>query len=544
MRPTAYFSAEIGFSTDIPTYSGGLGVLAGDHLKAAADLELPMVGVTLSYREGYFRQHVGADGWQTESYPAFIPEPLLERLPQQVEIKLNGRQVRLAIWRAWVIGHTGYRLPVLLLDTDLPENAPEDRNITHRLYGGGGEHRLLQEAVLGFGGVEAIRLLHPEARAFHLNEGHSAFAPLALVRAGMPAHEVRSQCHFTTHTPVAAGHDVFPYDVAERVLGNLLPSNIRELASPQGLSMSALALSLCGTANAVSALHGEVARKMFPSASIDHITNGVHHLTWVSEPMARLFDREIPGWRADPRTLGRAAQLSPEAVNDAHQQAKLKLLTYANSHTNRGYAPGLLTIGFARRAAAYKRATLLFRDPERLAKISAGRVQFIFAGKAHPHDDPGHRVIQSVIEAGNKLGDRLRFGFLVNYTMWTGALLTAGVDVWLNTPLRPHEACGTSGMKAALNGVPSASILDGWWAEAAVHGANGWVIGTAEQADDAADAESLYRLLEEEIIPTYYDNRARWTAVMQQAIITGSRFTAARMVHEYRERYYDASKRD
>ncbi len=542
MDTTAYLSAEIGFSHHIPTYSGGLGVLAGDHLKAAADAGLPLVGVTLLYRQGYFRQHVGADGWQTESHPSFVPTPLVEKLEDQVEIHLYERRVHIAIWRTDIVGYTGAKVPVLLLDTDCVTNAPEDRGITHRLYGGDLELRLLQEAVLGFGGVKALAAVFPNVKRYHLNEGHTAFAPLARVRAGVPAADVRSTCHFTTHTPVPAGHDVFPYDMAERALGGQLPTNVRELAGPDALSMSHLALSLSGTANGVSKLHGEVARAMFPSHDVGSVTNGVHHLTWVCDPMAALFDRELPGWRGNPLVLRRAPSISTDALLDAHARRKRELLTYANSYTGLGYAEGVLTVGFARRAAAYKRASLLFRDIDRLVRIAGGKVQFLFAGKAHPRDEAGHRIIQSIVRAAAALGDRVRVGYLVNYTMWTGALMTSGVDVWLNTPKRPHEASGTSGMKAALNGVPSASILDGWWAEAAVDNDNGWVIGTPKDADDEEDAESLYNTLEKRIIPTYYENRDKWAGIMKQAIVTGTQFTAARMVAEYAERYYHAGK--
>jgi glycogen phosphorylase len=538
MQATAYFSAEIGFSTSIPTYSGGLGVLAGDHLKAAADAGLPLVGVTLLYRQGYFRQHVGADGWQTESYPSFVPEPLLEPLAPRVELRLYGRRVHVALYRTHIVGNTGHKVPVIFLDTDLGDNAPEDRGVTARLYGGDQELRLMQEAVLGFGGSAAVSVLYPKATRYHLNEGHTAFAPLALLNSGRPLDEVRRSCHFTTHTPVPAGHDVFPYDMAERCLGNQLPENIRELAGQHALSMSELALSLAQTANGVSELHGHVAREMFPKHDIGHVTNGVHHLTWVSDPMAQLYDRELPGWRADSFVLRRATELPDEMVLAAHAQRKRELMVYANSQTGRGYADRLLTIGFARRAAAYKRASLLLRDVDRLARICGGRVQFLFAGKAHPRDEAGHRIIQAVYQASQNLGSRVRIGFIINYDMWTGALLTSGVDVWLNTPQRPHEASGTSGMKAALNAVPNASVSDGWWAEAAQDGENGWVIGKADRNEDEADAEALYRLLEEQIIPTYYDDKKRWASIMKNAVATGARFTAQRMIYEYKERYY------
>ncbi len=513
-------------------------MLAGDHLKAAADQELPMVGVTLLYRHGYFRQHVGADGWQTESYPSFVPEPLLTRLERPVEITLYGRRVRVAVWRAQIVGYTGFKLPLLLLDADVADNAPEDRTITHRLYGGDQELRLLQEAVLGFAGVEAVRIYHPEARSFHLNEGHTAFVGLALLKSGMPLDQVRACCHFTTHTPVAAGHDVFTHDMVQRALGSLVPAGGLELGGKPTLSMTELALNVSRSANGVSALHGKVAQAMFPAHKLGNITNGVHHLTWVSEPLAELYDRELKGWRADPRVLGRAGELGEPALLDAHARAKARLLTYANSQTGRGFAPGLLTLGFARRAAGYKRASLIFRDADRLARIAQGRLQILFAGKAHPKDEAGHRIIQAVVDSARALGDRVRVGFLVNYTMWTGALMTAGCDAWLNTPLRPHEASGTSGMKAALNGVPSLSILDGWWAEAAAPDQNGWVIGGTEASSDEADSEALYRVLEEKVLPTYYERQRAWVEVMRQAIVTSSRFTATRMVREYVDKYY------
>ncbi|MCK5688949.1 alpha-glucan family phosphorylase, partial [Myxococcota bacterium] len=332
MKPRLYFSAEIGFSSDIPTYSGGLGVLAGDHLKAAADKCIPMVGITLLYRQGYFRQHLGADGWQTESYPEFMPEPLLKSVGETVSITLRGREVKVALWRTDIVGHTGGRIPIILLDSDVEGNHEDDRKICQRLYGGGTEDRLLQEAILGFAGVEAAQRLYPDYQKLHLNEGHTAFAPLALLNKGEDLDVVRANCHFTTHTPVPAGHDVFPWEMAEPVLGSLLPDNIRSLASEAQLSMSELALSLSSGANGVSELHGQVAREMFPGRDIGHVTNGVHHLTWVSDPMAAFFDRELTGWRTDAKVLRRATEISSEGLVDAHKQAKKQLLSYANAH--------------------------------------------------------------------------------------------------------------------------------------------------------------------------------------------------------------------
>ena len=538
MPQIAYFSAEIGFSSSIPTYSGGLGVLAGDHLKAAADANMPLVGITLLYRHGYFRQHVGHDGWQTESYPIFNPQPALEKLSNIVEVTLQGRKIKIAIWRTHLTGYTGHKVPILFLDADVPGNAANDRALTHSLYGGDTEHRLWQEAVLGFAGTLAVHDVYSDIKSYHLNEGHCSFVPLALLKSGFDTDHVRKRTHFTTHTPVPAGHDVFPYHMAERVLGDLLPPQIRTYAGQEALSMSELALNLCGSANGVSELHGHVSRDMFPDKTIGYVTNGVHHLTWVSPHMAALFDRDLPGWRHDPSILVRARDLQPDAVAAARAACKKALLDYANSECNLGYAEDILTIGFARRAASYKRATLLFRDPARLTRICAGKVQFVFAGKAHPRDDAGHRLIQGIVQAGQQLGEQLRIGYINNYNMLSGALITAGVDVWLNTPLRPHEASGTSGMKAALNGVPSASIADGWWAEGAQDGSNGWIIGDSAHPNDEADADSLYNVLEQHIIPTYYQNQARWRTIVQEAISTGTQFTAARMVHDYRTQYY------
>lgn len=540
MRPTAYISAEIGFATDVPTYSGGLGVLAGDHLKSAADLSLPLVGVTLLYREGYFVQRLDAHGHQSASYPRFHPENLMERTGQVVSIKLGGRTVELDVWRAEITGRSGHVVPVLLLDADVESNHPDDRSLTHRLYGGDHTTRLRQETALGFGGAAAVRALYPHIEAYHLNEGHCAFLPLALLRDGMSVQEVRRRCHFTTHTPVPAGHDHFPYDLAYQQIGDYLENlspGIEELAGTDDLSMSHLALALCGTANGVSELHGQVSRQMFPNHDIGHITNGVHHLSWISEPIAALYDEAIPGWREEPRRLSEGASTLPaDDLWRAHTARKRQLLEYVNGETQLGFGSQLLTIGFARRAAAYKRAALLFSDPERLAAICQGKVQFVFAGKAHPRDTAGQEVIETVFRKAHQLHDRLRICYLENYNMWTGALITSGVDVWLNNPRRPREASGTSGMKAVLNGVPNLSIADGWWAEGARDNVNGWVIGGTE-ADDAKDAEDLYQTLEQRVLPAWED-RARWTEMMRAAIATGADFTAERMVLDYKQRYY------
>jgi starch phosphorylase len=537
MPHTAYFSAEIGFSSNIPSYSGGLGILAGDHLKAAADAHIPLVGVTLLYQQGYFRQHLTPEGWQQESYPTFLAKPLLTLLPHTVSITLQGEKLDVAIWHTTLKGVHGYEVPVLFLDTHLPQNTPEQQTITQRLYGGDHHTRILQEAVLGFAGLRAVRTLFPQIHHFHLNEGHTAFVPLALLHEGWSPEQVKQACHFTTHTPVPAGHDVFDYGLAQHVLGNALPENISTWAGPHGLSMTHLALHLSRSCNAVSELHGRVTRDMFPHHTIQHITNGVHHLTWTSEPMAALFDKNLPTWRTEPHTLKHALQLPPQELLHARSQAKQALITYVNAETGAGFSPNILTLGFARRAATYKRATLLFRDIERLLHIGTHTLQCVFAGKAHPRDTDGHHLIQDIVRFSQTLGDKIRIAFIPNYNMWLGALITSGVDVWLNTPLRPHEASGTSGMKAALNGVPSLSIADGWWAEAAHHDINGWVVGNPHTCNDDADAHALYNILEHHVIPTYYQNQEKWVGIMKQAIRTSAHFTAARMVQEYHTLY-------
>lgn len=541
MAHTAYFSAEIGFSQDVPTYAGGLGVVAGDHLKAAADADLPLVGVTLLYRQGYFRQHIGPDGWQTESYPSFNPVPLLERLPLVCQLKLRGRSLQVAVWRTVITGYTGKTVPILLLDTDVADNAPDDRAITHRLYGGTHETRLLQEAVLGFAGLQAVQALYPHVTRYHLNEAHTALVALALLWQHNDVEAVKGCCHFTTHTAAPTGFDTFPYALAQEVLGPLLPANIRTLSGGAQMCMGQLALSLCGSVNGVSSLHAKTLRNAFPGRTLGHVTHGVHHLTWVSAPMAALFDRDLPGWRSDPQVLARADTLAAAGLWDAHGQNKAQLLRFINADSSQGFADDWLTIGCASTVTAFRRPALLFRDLTRLKNICGGRVQFVFAGKAHPRDDAGHRAIQTIHEAANALSNDVRVVYIMNHSMWTGARITAGVDVWLNTPLRPHEASGTSGMKAALNGVPSASINDGWWHEGARDGDNGWTVGSPDVADDDADAESLYQTLETRIIPTFYNNRKKWAAMMQQAVVTAADFTAARMVQTYQRRYYNRS---
>jgi len=537
----AYFSAEIGFTPNVPTYSGGLGILAGDHIKAAADNRLPLCGITLLYKEGYLKQKLDPDGNQTEDYPRFHPQPILRPVDVDVSIKLRGRIVNILVWVFYLEGVSGHTVPIYFLDTDHPENDEKDKSITFRLYSGGKEHRILQEAILGFGGCAMLDALgYQNIETYHMNEGHAAFVTLALRnKFDNDAEKVKQHCVFTTHTPVSAGHDKFKTEMTRKVLGDLIPANLDCSIINGELNMSLLALNFSRTANGVSKLHGEISQKMFPSFNICSITNGVHHTTWAALATRETYDKYIPGWRENTDLLRNADAIPDDELWHMHYENKRRLLDYANAHMHVGYERSRLMLGFARRAAGYKRAMLLFKDPDRLSRISDGRLEIVFAGKAHPRDQLGKEIIRNVIQEANKLFGSVLITYLENYNMWLGRLITSGVDVWLNTPLRPNEASGTSGMKAAMNGVPNCSILDGWWAEGCRNDVNGWAIGgTEDTGDDDADADSLYTTLEHKIIPTYYDQRDKWISMMRESIITSADFTAQRMVNDYRKYAY------
>ena len=563
----AYFSMEIALEPGMPTYSGGLGVLAGDTIRSAADLKLPMLAVTLLHRQGYFRQRLDPTGWQTEEAVGWDVRKFCQELPARVSVGIEGRTVHLRAWCYTVNGIGGHGVPVLLLDADLPENSPWDRALTHHLYGGNFHYRLCQEIILGIGGVRMLRALgYHEVRRFHMNEGHAALLGLELLderarwfkRAAFNEEDVqavRAQCVFTTHTPVPAGHDKFPLDHVARVLGRSDVFTMRDVfCCDDKLNMTYLALNLSHYVNGVAKKHGEVARQMLtprdarPHYQIDHITNGVHLATWASASFAELFDRHIPGWREDNARLRAAANIPKEALWQAHQLAKTRAIEEINRRTNANFDLATLTIGFARRATAYKRADLLLTEPSRLKEIAAraGRLQIVYGGKAHPGDDEGKRVIQHIAQARDSLGPDVRLVYLENYDWELGRLLTSGVDVWLNTPLPPLEASGTSGMKAALNGVPSLSVLDGWWIEGCVEGVTGWAIdGAAGGKEPAAenrtpqDAAWLYRQLEHVVVPLYYGNRDGFIEVMRQAIArNAAHFNTQRMIQEYVAKAY------
>ena len=546
---------EIAINPAMPTYSGGLGMLAGDTLRSAADLSVPLVAFTLAHRKGYFQQHLSQDGDQTEDVQPWNPEDFCKEEAARVTVSIENRVVTVRAWRYNLVGCTGHIVPIYLLDTDLEGNSGWDRGLTDHLYGGDSNYRLQQEIVLGMGGVRMAHALGLDINVYHMNEGHAALLTQALlerVQGGGPLGEVtdsdvaqvRRKCVFTTHTPVPAGHDRFSLEQSYRILGGDRTARLeRQGCVHDGLlNMTLIALRFSRYANGVAMQHGKVSRDMFPEFPIDSITNGVHAPTWVSEPVQQLLDARIPSWRRDNLYLRNAIDLPEVEMQAAHAKAKDSLFAEVAARTGLVLNPKVLTLGFARRAATYKRANLLFTDPERLVKIAtaAGGLQILYAGKAHPQDDPGKALIHNVIETAHKLSnDLLRIVYLENYAWDLGALLTAGVDVWVNTPRRPYEASGTSGMKAALNGVPSLSILDGWWIEGCIEGVTGWAI--EDGANDAEEATSLYQKLESAVVPLYGDP-TKWTRLMRNTLaFNGSYFNTNRMVKQYtRNAYYPA----
>ena len=552
-RKIAYFSMEIGLDAVMPTYSGGLGILAGDTIRAAADLKVPMVAVTLLYRKGYFYQRLDGQGRQSEEAVDWVVDDFLQEMPPRISVSIEGRDVHLRAWKYSVASPAGYEVPVYFLDADLPENAEWDRRLTDQLYGGDQYYRLCQETILGIGGVRMLRALGYKAiERFHMNEGHASLLTLELLdeqlaRANRTAitpddiEAVRRMCVFTTHTPVAAGHDQFPLDLAARILGPREALNLSGVfAWDHTLNMTYLALNLSHFVNGVAKRHGEVSQHMFSSYVIDSITNGVHAATWTSPAFQVLFDKYIPGWRDDTFSLRYALSIPRNEIWQAHIYAKQQLLRYVNRQSNIGMDADVFTIGLARRITPYKRPDLLFADLERLRKIHAeiGPIQVVYAGKAHPQDQAGKDLIAHVVDAMQSLKGTVRTVFLPNYDMELGKMITAGVDVWLNTPQPPLEASGTSGMKAAFNGVPSLSILDGWWIEGCIEGVTGWAIGSdhkvVESADRAVDARYLYDKLQYIILPMYYKDRDRFCTVMSHAIaLNGSFFNTQRMVQQY-----------
>jgi glycogen phosphorylase len=550
----AYFSMEIAIAPEMPTYSGGLGVLAGDTLRSAADLGLPLAAFTLIHRKGYFHQHLDVNGVQSEEVQPWNPADFCTEETARVNVSIENRAVTLRAWRYDLEGKYGHVVPIYLLDTDLDGNSGWDRGLTDHLYGGDTNYRLQQEIVLGMGGARMAHALGFQVNVYHMNEGHAALLTLALLERELgggamgPATEsdveqVRRRCVFTTHTPVPAGHDRFSTEQSIRILGADRTARLeRQGCFRDGLlNMTHLALHFSRYANGVALRHGKVSREMFPEFAIGSITNGVHMTTWMSRHFQQMLDEHVPDWRRDHLYLRNAIELPESVILAAHARAKDELLAEVASRTGVVLNPRVLTLGFARRAATYKRAGLMFTRPERLQEIAAraGGLQILYAGKAHPQDEPGKALVRGVVQDAARLSnDTLRVVYLENYAWDLGALLTAGVDVWVNNPRRPYEASGTSGMKAALNGVPSLSILDGWWIEGCIEGVTGWAID--DGASDEDEAAAFYRKLESAVVPLYGAAPEEWARLMRTTLaFNGSFFNTHRMVRQYaRNAYY------
>jgi starch phosphorylase len=553
----AYFSMEIAIAPDMPTYSGGLGVLAGDTMRSAADLGLGLCAVTLLHRKGYFQQHLDTQGIQTAEDQPWPLEKFLVLEDAVVEVTIDDRPVMVRAWRYDLEGVTGHTIPIYLLDTDLPQNDTRDRMLTDHLYGGDTDYRLRQEAVLGIGGVRILAALNYDVNVYHMNEGHAALLTVGLMELQLDGdmsrtiedrdtQAVRNRCVFTTHTPVPAGHDRFTMDQTYRILGPEVANLLERMGGCHDgmLNMTYVALASSRFVNGVAMQHGKISREMFPDYSIDAITNGVHAATWTASPMQALFDRDVPRWRKDNFQFRYVIDIPLREIEKAHAQSKRILFDEVEKRTGITLRSNVFTIGFARRVATYKRADLLLSDPERLVHCAEKfrGMQILFSGKAHPHDEPGQRLIRQIFEVAAKLeSDALKIVYLENYEWKLASMLTAGVDLWLNTPRRPFEASGTSGMKAALNGVPSLSVLDGWWVEGWIEGVTGWAIPDSDNQD--LEVASLYDRLESTILPLYYGDPERWRAVMRSTIaLNGSFFNTHRMLQEYISNAYYPDK--
>jgi len=549
----AYFSMEIALFKEIPTYSGGLGVLAGDTVRSAADLSLPFVAVTLIHRRGYFRQELTPEGNQIEHPVIWDVERLLTPLPHKVKVTIEGREVTIGAWVYIWQSVTGGKVPVIFLDTDLPENTESDRTITHYLYGGDKRYRLKQEVVLGIGGVKMLKALEFSVRKYHINEGHAALLALELFKDRISCqkeekaclHEVRNLCVFTTHTPVEAGHDRFPYQMVREVLGEPLPfALLQKLGGESELNMTLLALNLSGYVNGVAKRHSEVSRNMFPGYVIHSITNGVHTFTWTSPAFRELYDLYIPGWAHEPELLARVDVIPDELLWRAHQKEKKILIDLVFEKTGISMDEEVFTMGFARRMTAYKRPTFVFANRERLIRIAKRQpFQIIFAGKAHPQDWEGKRLIQEIFKQIKELSPYLKIAFLEDYDLEIAKRMVSGVDLWLNTPQKPFEASGTSGMKAAHNGVLHFSVLDGWWIEGCLEGITGWSIGSPpdEKSENEVqrEIEDFYGKLEYAILPVFCNHREEWIKLMKNAIgKLAPYFNSHRMMKRYLSEAY------
>jgi starch phosphorylase len=523
----AYFSMEIGLKNDIPTYSGGLGILAGDLIKSSADLDLPLIAITLVNSKGYLHQELTTTGTQIESPEQWNPSAFMVKLPHEVTVHIEGRVVTVNAWCYEWKSPTGGVIPIFFLDTNVVGNHAEDREITAYLYGGDKKYRLKQEIVLGIGGVKLIEALQFKIRRYHMNEGHSSLLGLELLQMyGMDEAKVREKCIFTTHSPVAVGYDQFPYDLVQEVLGEPVPlAYLKKIGGHDCLNLTILALNLSKYHNGVAQKHREISEQLFPGYEINAITNGIHSYTWTHPNFQKLFDNYFPRWANEPELLVRVETIPDVEIWQAHMGAKKELIDYVNTVTNVGMEYDVLTVGFARRATGYKRATLLFSDLERLRRIGkADKIQFILAGKAHPQDVLGKKIIEEIFGYIKELEDVIKIVYLQDYEFGLAQKMISGVDVWLNTPLRPFEASGTSGMKAAHNGVINFSVLDGWWIEGWIENVTGWAIGPCpdevlpEEEIVTREINDLYSKLQYLIIPSYYQRRDDWIDMMENSI--------------------------
>jgi starch phosphorylase len=544
----AYFSMEIALRNEIHTYAGGLGVLAGDTARSCADLKIPVVFVTLLSRMGYLRQEIDDQGRQVDRTDPWNPSDWATPLEAMIAIELEGRSVWIRPW-LYVLHDLDSSVPIILLDTDLAENGPADREITHYLYGGSDAYRLQQEAVLGIGGLRLLRALGFKIDAYHMNEGHAALLTVELLReelgstGGAPCdlEAIRERCIFTTHTPIEAGHDQFDYGVVERVLGDFVPmAELKHHAGGTSCNMTRLALNLSAYVNGVASRHAETTRQMFPGYQVRAISNGVHTGMWAHRAFARLYDARFPQWLHEPEALAHADQLENETVWRAHQEAKEDLIAFIKDKTGAVLDPNIALIGFARRMTGFKRPELLFTDPDQLERISRKHpFQVVLAGKAHPHDVQGKQSIENLHRHIRNLERAIRIVFLPNHDLDVAGHLVSGTDIWLNTPLPPLEASGTSGMKAAINGVLNLSVLDGWWLEAWIEGVTGWAIGSDVTNRGSAHATDLYDKLRDTVLPLYYEDRAGWIRMMKETISKiAAHFNSHRMMRRYATEAY------
>jgi starch phosphorylase len=544
----AYFSMEVGITSEVPTYSGGLGILAGDTIRSSADLRIPLVAVTLVSRGGYLKQQITENGEQIEHPDKWNPSKFMRQIPIQTKVTIKGREVTVIAWLYEHRSFTGGVVPVLFLDTDVEGNAPDDRRITDLLYGGDTKYRLTQEIILGIAGIRILNALKLHIRNYHMNEGHSSLLTLELLKQNdMDANRVRDQCIFTTHTPVDCALNKFTNNTVTDIMKDEFPIEDLKKYGGQGyLNMSLLALNLSKYVNGVTKAHVNSSKNLFPGYTIKAVTNGVHSYTWTCSHFRELYDKYVPGWANEPELLVRVDGIPNGEIWNAHMKAKKSLINYINTKTKVEMDNSTLTIGWARRATGYKRGNLIFSDLTRLRKVTKrGNIQLVFAGKAHPRDISGKKIIKEIHKNKEQLKNEINIVYLDNYDMAMGAKLTSSVDVWLNTPLPPFEASGTSGMKAAHNGVLNFSVLDGWWIEGCIEGVTGWAIGpspnelVSQEERETRELDDLYNKLAYLIIPTFYNNRDEWVEMMENTISkVAYYFNSHRMMRRYATEAY------